>query len=268
MNTLQNELHLEGIYFPAGLEGLPEWQNFKLEQNQEMAPAALLHCLDIAGLSYIVADPRNWFPSYQIQLTPEDTKDLKVNGQDSLLILSIINVESEPFSVTANLLAPLVINPFEKVGKQIVLQNSPYQARQPISLQTLSVFLPEGLIGLPEWKHFTLQINEESRPVKLLVCKDQPLLSFPVADPWLIYPEFDPKLVEDDRDALNDSLSDLEWLTILTVHDDPFEITANLLSPIVYNRKTGEGRQVVLAPNQYSAKHVIKLVPVSLQIGE
>jgi hypothetical protein len=71
---------------------------------------------------------------------------------DELILLAIINVESQPFSVSANLMGLLLINQENGLGMQLVLHDSPYLARQPLTLKTMKLFMEDGLLGLPEWK--------------------------------------------------------------------------------------------------------------------
>jgi flagellar assembly factor FliW len=247
------------LVFADGLVGCPEWKHFTLEQRPEMLPVALLKSVDQPNLSFIVADPRTWYPHYKFDVSAEDLKALEVFTPDDLVALTIITVEPDPFAVTANLLGPLVVNPSSGKARQIVQSTYPYQARQPLDLQVRPLTLPEGLIGHPEWKHFVLRKSDKTVPVQLLISRDQPGLSFPVANPWLVYSDYRPQLSAADRRALglNGLDQDLEWLCLLNVESDPFRVTANLLGPLVCNPRTNEARQVVLSQSGYSAAFVV-----------
>jgi len=246
------------ILFVDGLIGCPDWKHFKLEQRPETLPVALLKSEDQPNLSFIVADPRTWYPQYKFDVSAEDLKALGVSRLEDLVALTIITVEPDPFAVTANLLGPLVVNPSTGRARQVIQSAYPYQARQPLDLQVQPVTLPEGLVGHPEWQHFVLRKSDELEPVKLLVSRDQPGLSFPVASPWLIKPDYQPRLSPADSQALRASGNeDLEWLCLLNVEPDPFRVTANLLGPLVINPHTQTARQVVLSRSGYSATFVV-----------
>jgi flagellar assembly factor FliW len=246
------------LLFADGLVGCPEWKRFKLEQRPEMLPVALLKSVDQPNLSFIVADPHTWYPHYKFDVSPEDLKALEVFSADDLTALTIITVEPDPFSVTANLLGPLVVNPTSGKARQIVQSAYPYLARQPLDLQVQAVTFPDGLIGHPEWQHFELRKSDQIEPVKLLVSRDQPGLSFPVTNPWLLKPDYQPHLGQGDRQALNAGTNEeLEWLTLLNVENDPFRVTANLLGPLVINPHTRTARQAVLSQSGYSATFVV-----------
>lgn len=117
---------------------------------------------------------------------------------------------------------------------------------------------PDGLVGCPEWRRFTLRALDETGPVRLLVSTNMPELSFPVVNPWLVIPAYAPSLTEADRAALGvTDDAELDWLTVLTVESEPFKVTANLLGPLVFHRRTGAARQVILSQSGYSAAHPV-----------
>jgi len=159
------------------------------------------------------------------------------------------------------MISPLVINPTSKLGLQLVLAGSPYMARQPLTLRTLAIHLKEGLLGIPEWKKFVLQIIDELMPIMLLASQDTPMVSFPVVDPWLIDTEYMPKLSDEDKAYFGvENETELAWFVILNVKNDPFQVTANLLSPIVTSADGEKARQVMLSKTPYETAHPIKVL--------
>jgi flagellar assembly factor FliW len=256
--TLAPSFAASELTFADGLVGCPDWKRFKLEHRPDMEPVALLNSLDQANLSLIVADPRVWYPQFKFDVSPDDLTALQVTSPDQLAVLTIITVEPDPFAVTANLLGPLILNPLTGSARQIIQSAYPYLARQPLDLQVRPITLTEGLIGSPEWQHFLLRKSAETAPIKLLVSREQPGLSFPVVAPWLIDPNYQPRLDAEDRAALGAAQDgDLEWLCLLNVESNPLTVTANLLGPLVINQLTNVARQVVLSGSGYSAKHVV-----------
>lgn len=265
--TDQILLNVKSLKFPTGLEGFPEWKMFDLQQTAESMPIALLQSQDEPKASFIVANPYTWFPNFKIEITSEDMAALKVKKVEELSVLAIINVVAVPFEVTANLLAPLFINTAAKIGLQKIMHGSGYQARQPLTLKTLKVTLPEGLLGLPEYKHFVLQSTDELSPIHLLACQDDTHISFPVVDPTMIDADYAPKLTQDDRDFLGASdLADLQCYVILNVQSTPLQVNANMLAPLVINSKINKGRQVILSKSGYPTNYPMKFVDLSSQL--
>lgn len=116
----------------------------------------------------------------------------------------------------------------------------------------------EGLIGCPDWQRFSLDRSPALAPLSLLVSTDQPGVSLPAVSPWLVKHDYSPQLADADRAALGSADDgDLEWLAILNIQAEPLIVTANLLGPVVFNRRTGEARQVVLSQSGYSAAHSV-----------
>jgi flagellar assembly factor FliW len=257
--------HSTSIYFENGLIGCPEWRRFELEQSAETAPAALLRSQDQAGLSFIVADPRQWYADYDARLSADELATIGQPEEAGLLPLVILNVHVDPLAVTANLLGPLVINPAAGRGVQVVVTDAPYTAAHPITLHNQRLTFAEGLIGCPEWRIFHLQRSEDLRPVKLLTAVHQPELSLPVIHPQIVLPDYRPRLTADDLADLEAvQTSEIEWLVLLTIKEDPFTVTANLLGPIAYNRRSGAARQVVQSGAGYPVAQPIGAVLAEL----
>jgi len=112
-----------------GLVGCPTWQRFTLEATPEMAPIGVLRCLDEEGVSFYVVHPRYIVPDYQITLTASDRELLELRESDTPELLCILVVRADPFTISANLLGPLVWNTANGRARQLVLANSGYSAQ-------------------------------------------------------------------------------------------------------------------------------------------
>lgn len=256
--------HTATFDFPAGLIGCPEWRHFRLVQDPDSAPIATLECLDEPGISYLVADPRLWVPGYSLHSATEALAAVGLTDAEAVLPLVILNVQAEPLQVTANLLGPLALDATTGRGAQVVITDQPYSAEQPVTVLDQRVYLPEGLIGCPDWQSFLLRRSEEMRPVKLLVSLDQPRLSLPVVHPDLIAPGYRPRISDEDAIALGlNAMSDLDWLVLLTITQDPARVTANLLGPLALNKRTGVARQIVQSGAGYPVAQPVGLSAVA-----
>lgn len=126
---------------------------------------------------------------------------------------------------------------------------------------TAELTFPEGLVGCPEWQHFVLESGPDLAPVVLLNSTDEPALSLPAVNPWLVRSDYAPVLGEADRLALApESEADLQWLAVLNIQPEPLVMTANLLGPLVVNRRTGQARQVILSNSGYAAAHPVRVL--------
>jgi flagellar assembly factor FliW len=138
--------------------------------------------------------------------------------------------------------------------------STPAIADQSTDASTASHILafPDGLVGCQDWKNFVLlSDDEEDLPVACLQSVDQPRVRLLVTDPRLIDQNYSIDLSEADRSSLElQALDDTALFCTLTVAEGG-EITANLLGPLVVNKRTLRGRQVVQSESGYSTRHPV-----------
>ena len=114
------------IHFSSGIPGFPEEKEFVLLPFLEDMPYFILQSVLTTELAFVVVDPYPFFPEYQYKLTEAQVESLKVENQDDVATFVILTLK-EPFAdSTANLKGPLVINVKEKLGKQLILNDSTY----------------------------------------------------------------------------------------------------------------------------------------------
>ncbi|RMF03597.1 MAG: flagellar assembly protein FliW [Chloroflexi bacterium] len=131
------------IEFTSGLVGLEEWRRFIIISHPAGESLRLLQSLDDDRVSFIVANPEQIVPDYRVTLSDADAAAIKFTGgrgpistdNSDLDLYCILSVQEEPFSVTANLLGPLVINWKTGLGLQAVLTDSNYNPRHPVAGQ-------------------------------------------------------------------------------------------------------------------------------------
>ena len=119
-----------------------------------------------------------------------------------------------------------------------------------------NVRLPMGLLGFEKMKDYLLIANPAEEPFGWLQVKGDTSLAFVVINPFLIVPDYRPDIPQADVDFLgiNDP-EDAMLLNIVTVHKQG-HATMNLKGPIVINRNTGVGKQVVISNGaEYSVQH-------------
>ncbi len=109
------------------------------------------------------------------------------------------------------------------------------------------VRLPMGLLGFEHFKDYLLVANPDEEPFLWLQVKDNGPLAFVVVNPFLVAPDYQPDLPQADADFLGiEDPDDVVLFNIVTLHAAG-RATVNLKGPIVVNRHTGTGKQVVLA---------------------
>jgi flagellar assembly factor FliW len=117
----------------------------------------------------------------------------------------------------------------------------------------------DGILGFSDYHRFVLLAQPETAPFGLLQCVDQPELAFLVTDPTSLVTQLNlGRLNSTLHDLEARSPDDLQVLVTLTIPPGrPTEATANLVSPILINRRAQLGKQVVLENQNYSHKQRI-----------
>jgi flagellar assembly factor FliW len=121
------------VTFPEGLVGCPTWKRFVLiVEDAEELPVAMLQSLDDPDCTMLVADPKMVEPSYTVRLTAEDRAALALGADGQPVLYCTLSVSADGW-ISANLLAPLAINPVTRKGLQLVLDESSYTTTHTIA---------------------------------------------------------------------------------------------------------------------------------------
>ncbi len=116
---------------------------------------------------------------------------------------------------------------------------------------------PDGLIGFEDYRRFALVSRGESLFL-WLQSVDDPDLAFVVTDPLVFVDDYRPRLDEDVRRSLHAAEeSDVGYLVIAVVPEDPRDTTINLQAPIAVNRSARLARQLVTMDPSYPLKYYV-----------
>jgi flagellar assembly factor FliW len=123
--------------------------------------------------------------------------------------------------------------------------------------ERLEIHLPFGLIGLPVLTRFELAPIPDSWPFQSMRSVTGEPINFVVLEPNGVIPHYRIELSDDDAETLNiRDAADALILNIVTIHSlrPRQHVTANLIGPVVVNRHTLLGKQVIIANSErYSA---------------
>ncbi|MFY9270831.1 MAG: flagellar assembly protein FliW [Candidatus Manganitrophaceae bacterium] len=121
------------IHFSEGIPGFPEAKRYALIENGKDHPFFWLQSLDDLELAFVVTDPLMFKPDYRPQIPQEILEELEIQSAESIAVMAILTIPQEdPLNITANLMAPLVVNTQTRKGKQVVMTDSDYTHREPI----------------------------------------------------------------------------------------------------------------------------------------
>jgi flagellar assembly factor FliW len=128
---------------------------------------------------------------------------------------------------------------------------------ETLPVQTENIIdLPFGLLGFESINKYVLLSDPEDAPFQWLQVIDDPTLAFLVLSPFEVMPNYEMELNEEDVQFLKLAKpQDALVFNIVTLHAGG-QGTINLKGPIVLNRFTLVGKQVVLAnAGRYSLQH-------------
>ncbi|WP_416293755.1 flagellar assembly protein FliW [Paenibacillus illinoisensis] len=115
--------------FPKGLPGFEEETEFALIPWED-TPFSYLQSVREKDLSFLLVSPFTFVPNYSFELNEVDKEELEIVEQVS--VYSMVTIHSQTNKSTMNLLAPVVLNPEQRLGKQVVLHQTPYETRHLI----------------------------------------------------------------------------------------------------------------------------------------
>ncbi|MEL7633398.1 flagellar assembly protein FliW [Sporomusa sphaeroides] len=125
------------IKFPHALPGFPEEKEFALLPYQPDSPFFFLQSLNEPDLAFVIAQPFGFFPDYSFALDDTVAAELGLSDDNKPKIFNIIRIPEKAEEMTANLLAPILVNSHTGKAIQIVLEKSRYTVRH--------LLFPQGL---------------------------------------------------------------------------------------------------------------------------
>jgi len=117
----------------------------------------------------------------------------------------------------------------------------------------------KGIPGFESLRDFIVVEKEESYPILWLVSLDSPNVAIPVIDPWLIRVDYTVDIDEETVKELEiEGMEDLRILAVLVIPvRNPKDMTINLMAPIVINKRTGKGKQIIMENSGYGIRHKV-----------
>jgi len=119
------------IDFVTPLSGFETCKRYLLLSSPQIAPFACLHGLDAPQPSFLAIDARRVDAAFDCALTDADRQRLRIVGDEALAWLGIVTVDA--LDATANLRAPIVINPARMLGAQLIPLESVYSIDHPLA---------------------------------------------------------------------------------------------------------------------------------------
>ena len=114
------------------MPGFPERRRFALVQLDDDGVLCSMTSLDEPALRFLVVPPGRFFPDYAPEVEDDVLEDLEIGSEDDVLLLVVLNAGGSLATTTANLAAPVLVNPTTRRGGQIVLDRPGLPVAAPL----------------------------------------------------------------------------------------------------------------------------------------
>lgn len=121
------------INFSSGLIGFDAYKQFMIIHDSEAEDAKILwlQSLDEPELALPIISPLNIDENYNPVVEDELFKNIGETDEEMLVFVTL-TVPGDITKMTANLKAPIIINPTTQKGCQIIVENDEYKIKQPV----------------------------------------------------------------------------------------------------------------------------------------
>ena len=118
------------VHFKEGIPAFEEEHEFLIIPYDEESPYYFMQSLKTPELAFLITTPFIFFPDYVIEIDDETLDELKIINQEDVMLYSLITIPNGSVRyMTANLLAPVVINTENMQAKQIVMEKTRYTTK-------------------------------------------------------------------------------------------------------------------------------------------
>ena len=127
------------ITFSSGLLGFADSKEFVLIDMPGNSHFKFLQDIHNSYVSFVMINPWDFFEDYDIELSDIELEKIKIESikDDKFSVYNVVTL-GKTFDVSsANLIAPVVINNSEKLGRQIIVDNSKYNTKHPLMQEGL-----------------------------------------------------------------------------------------------------------------------------------
>jgi flagellar assembly factor FliW len=121
------------VHFPQGIIGFSKAKNFVILDHGDQTVIRWLQAIEIPELAFVIVDPLPLVANYPVERLKQEARDVDISDDEDVAIAAIVTIPEHPKAPTVNLLAPLVMGTTSHRGKQVVLQDSPYQTRHSLT---------------------------------------------------------------------------------------------------------------------------------------
>ena len=118
------------IHFKDGIPAFEDEHEFIILPYEEESPYYFMQSLRSPDLAFLLTITFLFFPEYSFEIDEESIKELDITNQDQVFYYTMVTIPNGSIRyMTANLVAPIVINSRNMRAKQVVLEKSNYTTK-------------------------------------------------------------------------------------------------------------------------------------------
>ncbi len=118
------------VKFKEGIPAFEDKHEFLILPYDEETPYYFMQSLEDPDLAFLLTMPFLFFPDYAIEIDDSVLKELDIKNQDDVTLYALVTIPNGSVRyMTANLLAPIVLNTENMQAKQLVLEKSNYTTK-------------------------------------------------------------------------------------------------------------------------------------------
>ena len=120
------------LTFKKGIPGFKDLNEFVIAGIEGNDVFKLLQSIENPDIALVLVSPFDVMKEYEVELNEEITKELCIEKPEDVVLYNVVTVNSDVKKITANFMAPIVINISNNFGEQLILEKSHYKIKQPI----------------------------------------------------------------------------------------------------------------------------------------
>jgi len=141
--ALQENINSE-IFFRDGLFGLEDYKRYRILNIRDDIPFKYLQSVEDENIALTVVDPYILMKDYTVPIYEDVEKELDIKSDEDVYVMVVAVIPKDIKEMTANFVAPILINVKNRLGKQIIIEGNKYKVRQPIFEQFKNHLVKEG----------------------------------------------------------------------------------------------------------------------------
>lgn len=127
------------VRIDKGMLGFENCKRYVLLEDKPDTAVKWMQSVDDPSVAFMVINPNEFFPEYEIELTDEQAQSLDLTDPSESAMFTTVTMARGEGKVTTNLVGPIIMNLRTMKARQIVLQDDRYCTKHIIGEQVSAV---------------------------------------------------------------------------------------------------------------------------------